>query len=199
MFCTACGVEVIQGAKYCHACGSEMVTKTEKQAVIDPVHCDDHSETVSDNNPLKGVGGWLYYLIFMLAVVAPILHLYVVYGDLRDYRSVEALHAIPGFVDAVMVNAVMKMALAGYSIVCSYMLWSVTPYAVLNTKVLLALNILYAFFGTYVVVSFADLPPDVEKALYVGAGKELSGGIFGPIVWLVYLFRSERVRLTYKN
>ncbi len=58
---------------------------------------------------------------------------------------------------------------------------------------------LYVAFGVLVVNALSNLPPDIEHALELAAGKEMTRGMMFPILWMVYLFRSVRVRNTYKS
>lgn len=146
---------------------------------------------------LKGVGGWLYYLIGMLVFAIPALSVTAILGDLQDATNLQ--NKIPGFGVAVGVDAIMRLMLSAFAIFCGIYLWKTKPRAVLFTKIFFVIYIMYTIFGVLVVTALSDLPPDVEKALEMGTAKDMTRNIMFPIIWLGYLFRSKRVKATYTS
>ncbi|MBN8765446.1 MAG: DUF2569 family protein [Thiobacillus sp.] len=195
MYCPSCGTKTQDNAKYCHVCGNGTVVLEEASAATETVA--SIKEMAAEKSEFKGVGGWLYYLIGMLVFAIPALSANAILGDFQDAANLMA--EIPGFYTAASVDAAMRIILSIASIYCGFMLWKIRPYAIMSTKIFFAAYILYVVFGVLVVTALSNLPPEIEHALELGTAKEMTSGVMFPILWMVYLFRSVRVKNTYKS
>lgn len=202
MYCSSCGTKTHDNAKYCHACGGATVALEEVLAPAETIGSTTEiaapiEKTEKVKPELHGVGGWLYYLIGMLVFAIPALSANAILGDFQDAANLMA--EIPSFYTAVNVDAAMRIILSVASIYCGFMLWKIRPYAITTTKIFFGAYMLYVVFGVLVVNALSDLPPQIEHALEVGAAQEMKQGLLFPILWMAYLFRSVRVRNTYKS
>lgn len=146
--------------------------------------------------PLKGVGGWLYYLIGILVFVTPALRAKAVLSNFQ--YATNSMAEIPGYLTAVGVDATMNIFLSIGSIYCGFLLWKIRPYAVLATKIFFVANILYVIFGIFIITALSSFPPQIEKALELGATTNLARDLMPAVFWMIYLSRSKRVKATYK-
>jgi hypothetical protein len=153
---------------------------------------------MSQSDELKGIGGWLLFLILSLGVIGPI---YGVYDGLGNFREAElqnpelvtltgwrhyeiASWSIYALICILRITAATQLAFARS--------WNSVPFAIavmLLCPVLLAVGdfvLMTLFLGTTVATSAAT-------TVLADFGKQL----FYAGLWTWYLLRSVRVRNTY--
>ncbi len=202
MYCQHCGKNLLDQANFCQFCGGTLVMTKNTNAQPESINTHIPSGNVAKNPTLqqtesKGVGGWLYYLIGMLVFVIPALSVNAILGDLQIATNLQ--NKIPGFGTAVGVNAMMQLAISAFAIFCGFLLWTTKPQAILITKIFFVVYILYTVFGILVVTTISNLPPEIENSIATVAAKNMTRNTIFPIIWLSYLFRSKRVKATYKS
>lgn len=153
---------------------------------------------MSQTSELKGIGGWLLFLILSLGVIGPI---YGVYNGLGNFQETELQN--PEFVNLASWRHYELASWSLFALICVLRIaaatrlvlsrrWSSVRFAIavmLLCPVLLAVGdfvLMALFFGTNAATSAAT-------TLLADFGKQL----FYAALWTWYLLRSVRVRNTY--
>ncbi len=130
-----------------------------------------------------GVDGWLLFLI-----------LYMIIPEIFIFLSIIVflpnIIAYYGVIDFCFLF--LDLIVASLMIFVGYSLWKINPKAVNWAKLVLALNILVAFIYFFYIKSVG---PDSPSYLFAIMDLGISG--FYTLIFLPYLFRSERIKNTY--
>jgi uncharacterized protein DUF2569 len=137
---------------------------------------------------LRGVGGWLIFLILGLAFVMPFWQIRIAFHAFETLLSSKPL--TQAAILRLSVIVAVYAGLAVFSVVSGISLWSNNRRAPGITKAYLVVSILAVgiLYSGYRVAGFeVDLP----RILF-------NRGVYG-CFWYAYLARSRRVRLTYSD
>ncbi len=143
---------------------------------------------------LKGLSGWLLFLILSLTVFNPLVTLYnLVTGYEQSSRSFDRF---PALLTIESIDILLSTVLMCLSIYAGVLLWRIRPNGVKVAKSVLLLFIVYHFV-TIIVMTAAGLPSQVTGFLvgYMVVGL-FRAAIF-VAVWYSYLNKSKRVQATY--
>lgn len=119
------------------------------------------------NKNLNEIDGWLGFLIFVLIIFSPIVNLGLILLDITSYEI-----AIASITLAILLPIISLSILAGI------FLWAKKPYAVKFTKIYLIITLIFEIFLMFLLNESAIL-------------------IVSPIIWLLYLNKSKRVKAVY--
>jgi hypothetical protein len=124
----------------------------------------------------SGVEGWLLFLCFVLVIFFPI-------GVLLELRAVWLrMLAMPEVQFGVMLVIAVDTAMLGLAIAAGLLLYRVRPIGVRLAQLFFALRLMIA-----IVAAVENRTAESALAIIVS------------LAWLIYLFTSERVRLTYPS
>ena len=118
---------------------------------------------------LYGVRGWLLFLCITLIVFLPLQVIILAWGAFQA----------PNFLAVLPVLIVISL-LNGFGIIVGAFLYRERPVGVLLAKI---------FFGLRIALTIPALLQGISLVALIAVGQA--------VAWLIYLFRSERVRNTY--
>ena len=125
---------------------------------------------------MSGVRGWLLFLCIVLVIFFPI-------GVLLELRAVWLrIQLIPEPEVAPVVVTVIDVAMLGLAIAAGLLLYRVRPIGVRLAQIFFLLRLLIA-----IVAAVENRTAESALAIIVS------------LAWLIYLSKSERVRLTYPS
>jgi hypothetical protein len=143
---------------------------------------------------LKGVKGWLLLLCLLLTVFDPSVVLVSLFVVSDGAMASHNLH--PEVFRLILVNGILRIGLAVFSIYAGLSLWKLAPKAVITAR-----SYLVAIAVSSVFLLFLPLLLGVSEDAQGGIAQE---GILNTLltvlyvaVWYAYLARSRRVRATY--
>ena len=129
-----------------------------------------------EQNVLSGVRGWLLFLCIVLVIFFPI-------GVLLELRTVWLrVLAMPEVQFGAMLVIAVDSAMLGLAIAAGLLLYQRQPIGVRLAQVFFALRLLIA-----IVAAVENRTVESVLAIVVS------------LAWLIYLSKSERVRLTYPS
>jgi len=151
--------------------------------------------TAVDNPGPVGVGGWLLFLCIWLTVVVPLVNVGLVGLDLS--ATLPNASRVPGLMALSVINAVMVLALIGFSIFAGVSLWRRRdPGAVKILRVYL-----FCFLGSKLIATVLPFVVGMNRELAQEIALSVGGGTSSAVVFamgvLLYTQRSKRVRATY--
>jgi len=126
----------------------------------------------------QGVGGWLGFLCLSLVVFAPL-------GVVRDVAGLLNRH---DFAIEDIFGAAAEVAMAGFAIFVGVSLIKIRHYAVRLAKIFYFISLAFGFMAMLAVFAPDATPTDLAIGVWT---------IIVSTAWLLYLYRSERVRVTY--
>jgi len=142
----------------------------------------------------QSVGGWLALFCLGLIFFTPLLTL----NSLIDAHSsaVQLADRYPGFLVTTLVDGVLSLALAAFSVYAGLALWRIRPGAVRTAEIYLLCFLCYQ--GIAAVLPFlAGLPASANHGLTEAVYKNLTRGLLYFGLWYSYLNKSKRVKATY--
>jgi hypothetical protein len=144
---------------------------------------------------LLGVGGWLGFLIFDLAVFSPLFFLVISY-KLGNGLNIIINYPLLGWL--IMLNRVLGMAIAFGGVYAGVQLYRVRPGAVRFTKrfiIISGVPVTAVSVLIYLAATQTGVPAIKENARSIPTFIAL--GWFGRGVWYLYLSYSRRVAATF--
>lgn len=143
---------------------------------------------------LKGVGGWLLFLILSLSIFSPLVTLYnLVTGYEQSSRYFDRL---PALLTIERIDILLSTVLMCLSIYAGILLWTIRPNAVKVAKSVLLLFIAYCVVIA-IVVTVSGLPAQVAGFLVGYMVPVFIQKVIFVVVWFSYLHKSRRVQATY--
>lgn len=143
---------------------------------------------------LKGVRGWLLLFCLNLTILDPsavLFNLFVVSNLAKPYFSQH-----PGFFRLVLVNGVVGIALAVFSLYAGVSLWKRLPGAPAAAKKYLAAISAFSIAAPFLPSLFGSEDVPNRETFYLNCLNSLFTLIYAT-AWYLYLKRSRRVRETY--
>jgi hypothetical protein len=133
-----------------------------------------------DSKPeLSGVGGWLTFLCVSLVAFVPIVAL---------VQIVIVLGTPGGNTVEQTINVVVYAALGAFAVFAGIGLIQIWPNALRLAKAYLFANLVIGLLNVIALIAFGADIVSVTRSGY---------RLLGVLLWLGYLYRSERVRNTY--
>ncbi len=145
---------------------------------------------------LYGVRGWLLLLCLYLMIVMPLIAVLGAIGALQRAATAPALQG------ALLTEVVLEIALAGLAAFAGWALYRMRPNAVKIAKVYFIIMLALSIFGLGILLATAPvLSQPQDNALFntlraPATVASIRQAILSA-VWLIYLQRSKRVRLTF--
>jgi hypothetical protein len=148
--------------------------------------------------PLRGVGGWLGYLVLLLIVISPVKMVVETGQALQQVESENpGLRSVAEWVDYTQWSWALVAAAVSLSFAAGYRLWKVHHW----DSVKFAIGALWLIgAGTSVadwLITWAIL--DTAVALTEMIDSDIAAALIGPMLWTAYLLRSKRVANTYRE
>lgn len=141
--------------------------------------------TIRSHDPLYGVGGWLSFLCVLLTYVLPALTIVSVASDVLAMDNFEIAFADKVFVIFVDL-AVLGFAALG--VFAGVKLNDLDKKGVYLARLYFSIGIMY-------LVGLGMLPALLKSSHNLDWGMIYRS--IAPLLWLIYLFVSKRVKLTY--
>lgn len=142
----------------------------------------------------KGVRGWLLLFCVSLTILSPLI---TVFNIISGYQEVSPYIAVfPGLLTITIIDAVLSIALTGFSIYAGIALWKIRTNAVKIAKKYLLTMLGYSILSAFLPF-MAGLPSEANQSMISGVAKSLFRAIIYVAVWYSYLNKSVRVRETY--
>jgi len=142
---------------------------------------------------LKGVGGWLLLLCFVMTVVGPIVNSVIIINSLGALKN---LPQIGGLKEVAAADLIFSMVIVLMSFYAGLSLWMIKPKADRKAKGFFFLLLSYFSFA---IVSplFIDLSSYQRGRFYEAIWPKIIGGSIAALIWISYLSKSKRVKATY--
>jgi hypothetical protein len=152
--------------------------------------------THSSEMQLKGVGGWLLFLILSLTIFGPLT---TVHNLVTGYeQSSRYFDRFPALLTIEWVDILLSTAFVCLSVYAGVLLWRIQPNAVKTAKSVLKLVIAY-YFIVIVVAALAGLPAGMTGFIIGNLMVGLIRAAIFVAIWHSYLKKSKRVQATYFN
>lgn len=157
------------------------------------------NKLVAKETVLKGVGGWLAFLVISMAVLSPVRTCFGYYRDIVLTEQNLNLSGNPVWetyttiVLVLVVTACALFFLAAYRLYRQHV-WRSVRFAIIAMWMactgmdVIGMVLLYFIFGGEFV----------SMAWKSGMGEVIKGLVY-PAVWTLYLLKSQRVRNTYRK
>jgi serine/threonine protein kinase len=143
-----------------------------------------------------GVQGWLLLLCVALTVISPLISIFAI---LKSYNETsQHFVEFPGLKVTTHVDIFLSLALIMLSIRAGVILWQGRPRAVQTARRYFYLSLGYLVVAVMLPFS-AGLPSEVNGAMADEALIQMPQYVFGPVIWLLYLSKSKRVRATFPD
>jgi hypothetical protein len=152
------------------------------------------NEAVTQDPRVQGVRGWLLALCLYLTILIPLL---AVLGLLGAWQAAARSATLQ---NALVYEAVLEIALAGFALYAGIALFQQRPNAASIAKI---------YFITMLTLGMLGLGVVLVGAVWQLSDRALASQLRGPaivagarqivlsVIWLLYLERSRRVRATY--
>lgn len=155
---------------------------------------------VADRRDLRGVAGWLGWLVFAMCVIGPLISLGSSSGDIAQAeRANPFLTTIPGWSDYKRLTTAIQTAAAVCLFIGGILLWKRHK----RSSVYIAIASLWvANLGAVLAhhVSLVQtLPQFADDATFNQTGLAVFKAILIAGVWTLYLLLSRRVKNTYST
>lgn len=148
---------------------------------------------------LKGVGGWLAFLVISMGILSPLRTLGGYYRDVILTERANSLSGIPVWETYKWVVLALVVVSAVLFLLAAYRLWKQPVWRSVRFAIMamwlactgmdvIGMMVLYFVFG-------ADF---AKMVWYDGMGQVFQGMIY-PAIWTIYLLKSKRVRNTYRK
>jgi hypothetical protein len=151
-------------------------------------------DAVTQETRLQGIRGWLVVLCLYLTVIVPLLALLGLLG------AWQAAARSPNLQNALVYEAVLELALAGFALYAGVMLFQQRPNAAAIAKIYFITMLTLGVLGLGIVLLGAVLQFSDQALANQLRGPAVVAGlrqIVLSVAWLLYLERSRRVRATY--
>lgn len=154
----------------------------------------DSPDSATDRPQYKGVNGWLLIFCIMQVIVNPVLVLrslvIVWHGGFHPFQRV------PGLLTFTIIDTILILGVAAFSIYAGECLWSVKAGAVQIAKKYLLTVLAYYFVGVGLLFIIKLSPEASDKLFLWGLARLVMGAIFVSL-WYSYFNKSKRVKATY--
>jgi hypothetical protein len=145
---------------------------------------------------LHGVRGWLLLLCLYLIIAMPLMAFLGTIGVLQRAATAPALRG------ALLAEVVLEITLAGLAAYAGWALYRMRPKAVKIAKVYFIIMFWLALFGLGMLLATAPIVSQTQanallNTLRAPATVASIRQAILSLVWLIYLQRSKRVRVTY--
>lgn len=213
MYCKHCGKKISKDSKFCKECGSGLVVNQEEtnkpeetevieeqaEVVEDIKKPDPEYYDSSSGSSLNGVKGWLAFLVFLLIAWYPAYQGYNLLVDLNDTTIQDMTYEYSGLDTVIMFENIYLVIAIIFSFYVGYLLLNKKDNAVRIAKYyfifVITITVVDAFWALSVFSSIVEMPSDFEIKAYTA----MFGTVFWSGIWIVYLSKSQRVKLTYKE
>jgi amino acid transporter len=157
---------------------------------------DDAPENFQQQALLKGVGGWLQFLIIALMVLGPLVTVAMTFVELSEAeRLYPALQGIDAWSTAKIVTWLTVAAFCGCNMAAGYLLQTRHR----RSTIPLVISLIWLAGPVMTIIGFMIVSTIVESD--GSSAGELGRSLGRPIVfctiWTIYLLRSKRVENTY--
>lgn len=151
----------------------------------------------SVNLKLRGINGWLLLFIIGLGILRPLLGWSQMFG--KNYVDLSTFaERFPRTATIIYEERIVISGLIIFSITTAIMLWKVrAPISVTLVKICLLCNIVIGGLDILIVHYYTDMTPQILSAIESKALNGLAASTIVSLVWLLYFFKSERVKATY--
>lgn len=172
--CSECGAELdhlgIETCPKCNAVFEESIRRRKEE---------------SSKKVEKGIGGWLAFFIFTLAISIPLNLFFGVLGVLADLS--DPTFSFPSNLIFIFLDVVLVVGVIGFLFYSIYSLYKIKSNAVSVAK--MALGILFfsncfPLIVSLIVGDYLDVASSIRWLIY-------------PIIWFLYLTNSKRIEATY--
>jgi hypothetical protein len=143
---------------------------------------------------LYGVKGWLLLLCLLLTVLDPLVVLTGLFTQTQGASSTFDLHA--GVFRLIVVQGVLAIALAVFSMYAGLSLWKITPNAVRMARYYLITEAAFSFVPFF-LPAFLGVSDGSQKGTAMLYLLNALATTAYASAWYTYLSRSRRVRTTY--
>jgi hypothetical protein len=195
MYCPSCGTPNEPDANFCTKCGRKVSNHSNYQQ-SQPTHASQPpgGKGVS---LAPGVKDWLLFLCIGLTILGPIINVFSVGYNFSQFSR--SFQSFPDLRLAVLVDSALTLIVSAFGAYAGYLLWSIKPNAVVITKLFLVVYAAFSVAGPFLFFALSDLPAEAVKILENDYAKAASRGIVFSAGWLMYLYMSKRVRITYRT
>lgn len=191
MYCPSCGTLNEPKANFCTKCGHHIASAQIGQ----PNKTNITTSNAANAVIVVGVKGWLLFLCVALTIIGPAVTLYSVGSSFGQMSS--SFQNLPDLKLAVMVESIVNLAMSAFGAYAGYLLWRIKPKAVMTAKIYFLLFGTFSLLSPSLFLELANLPTEVEKTIEDALIKQATRGLLSSIIWLTYLFKSKRVKMTY--
>lgn len=194
MNCTNCGAPSPENANFCPRCGNEIVSTTKA------VESKETPDQQDSGKVLKGVGGWLLFVVVGLILLRPSS----IFQLMReDFATLEKLYpqlvSFGPWLEYKDLQHTVGIVTAAISAVAGILLVTLTK----QSAVRFAIAALWITGPFYLVVSTAVLANAIPSVTFVDLFEpsigQFLGMCFAVILWTLYFLKSKRVENTYVN
>jgi hypothetical protein len=194
MYCPSCGTSNAPDANFCTKCGKNI--GIEKASTPTTSTTAKSAPKITSKPSIEpGVKGWLLFLCVALTIVGPAVTLYSVSQNYSEMS--QAFGKFPDLKFAVFVESSITVAISAFGVFAGYALWKIKPNAVLMGKIYMVAYGGFALASPFLFFELANLPREIERLVEDELVKQTTRGLAGSIIWLMFLFKSERVKATY--
>ena len=145
---------------------------------------------------LKGVRGWLLFFCLGLTVLNPLITLGLLAASYSE--SSKYFNRFPSLLAITVIETLLGVAMAAFSIYAGVGLWSVRPRAVQMAK-----RYLLCFLGYHAIAAvlpfMPGLPSAANEAMIAQVLQSITRVLLYFAIWNSYLNKSERVKATYES
>lgn len=192
MHCTNCGAPSPENASFCPNCGDKIVP------TVKAVESEDTPDKRDSEKVLKGVGGWLLFVVVGLILLRPSS----IFQLMReDFASLEKLYpqliSFGPWLEYKDLQHTVGIVTAAISAVAGILLATLTK----QSAVKFAIAALWITGPLYFVVSTAVLANAIPGVTFVDLLEpsiaQFLGMCAAVVLWTLYFLKSKRVANTY--
>lgn len=196
MFCKNCGKSISESAKFCDSCGSSVSTSIPTAMM---------QESSKENN-LKGLGGWLIFVILGLLYTVG-MRAYGAYGSVVIFTdgTIDALGNpssemyIPGIAGMIKFEFVGEVVFLAVGIYLLYLLFNKRKNFPKYYIMFLASAIAFVLID-YALLASISTSSELQKAFdesLLEQANEITKAVIGGLIWIAYMKKSRRVKATF--
>lgn len=175
-------LEVLRGSPLVQTLEPKNAVREVAPVALSPSRSDYAITTRAER--LEGIGGWLLFACISIAIISPILNLFYSLASFGLFKSSDhPLHFLAG---------VVNLALAIAALVAGIRLWGRRPGAVGFVR-----QLLWIVLSWRAAVLFVQFAADASPEAFVPLVMMLIATAVPGLCWLLYFYRSLRVRNTF--
>lgn len=153
-------------------------------------------EASSDDDHLRGVGGWLLFFCVSITILTPLASLAsTVIGFIQ---SVPYFSQNLGLMALVLADTALSLAIIGACVYAGVSLWRVRPKAVHMVRIVLIVLAIYALLAPLEPLLLGLTADARQQIIDIWMQTAWRNAMYA-VIWLNYLMRSKRVRATYAD